>query len=103
MNVENLSYTEYTNRVAREWLKILQTDEGFDFHNLYDLLTAEGSDFFFYMSDIVSEHMGRAIDFLCYFLLLSVRTSDRLAAEFLDRAVEITKEVLEEVANEKRE
>ena len=103
MNVESLSYSEYTTKVTRAWVELLKNGMEENFHSLYELLSADGSDFFFYMSDIISENMGRGIDFLCYFLLSSVRTSGRLSQESLDKAVEITLEVLEESVNEKRE
>lgn len=103
MNVYKLSYSEYTERVALSWLKCLEGEEGSS-EAFYDLLTADGSDFFFHMSDIMSDRIGRAIDFLCYYLLLSVRvTSGKVCGECLDNAIEITKEVLEVNANEKRE
>ena len=103
MNVNYLSYSEYTTKVVRAWLELLKNGREEDKHNLYELLTADGSDFFFYMSDTMSENMGRATDFLCYFLLLSLRTSDGLSQVCMERAYEITSEVLGEIANEKRE
>ena len=103
MNVYKLSYSEYIDRVTLLWLKYLKGEEGAT-KDLYDLLTADGSGFFFHMSDIMSDRIGRAIDFLCYYLLLSVRvTSGKLSSECLDNAIEVTKEVLEVNANEKRE
>lgn len=100
MNVDDLSYSEYTEHLTLLWLKYLKGEE--DFIGLYDLLTADGSDFFFYMSDAMSEYVGRPIDFLCYFLLLSVRVIGKNAFECVHTAVEITQEVLEVMANEKR-
>lgn len=103
MNVNNLSYSEYATKVAGAWFELLKNGREEDKHNLYELLTADGSDFFYYLSDIMSEKMGRGIDFLCYFLLLSVRTSEELSQVCIERACEIASEVLEEIANEKRE
>lgn len=103
MNVYKLSYSEYIDRVTLLWLKSLEGEEDCT-EDLYDLLTADGSNFFFHMSDIMSDRIGRAIDFRCYYLLLSVRvTSVKVSGECLDNAIEITKEVLEVNANEKRE
>lgn len=101
MNVYDLSYSEYTERLTLLWLKYLKGEE--DFMGLYDLLTADGSDFFFTMSGAMSEYVGRAIDFLCYFLLSSVRVTGNNFFECVYTAVEITQEILEEMANEKRE
>lgn len=101
MKVDKLSYSEYTDRVAYLFLKYL-IFEG-DVEELNELLTADGSDYFFHMSDNVSDTLGRRVDYMCYFLLLSVRCSKEIACEAIDSAVEIAQEILEEMANEKRE
>ena len=102
MNVNELSYSEYAERVTRLWLKILRGEEK-NFVGFYDLLTADGSDFFFYMSSEMTDIIARPIDFLCYFLLLSVRVNDKMSDMCLDMALETIKDALEEIANEKRE
>lgn len=103
MKVYDLSYSEYTERVSDLFLKYLIHDEEERKEELYNLLTADGSDFFFHMSYTISESIGRAIDFLCYYLLLSVRvTSGKESDVYLAIAIEIIQEVLEEIANEKR-
>lgn len=101
MKVDKLSYSEYTDRVAYLLLKFLN-HEG-DVEELYKLLTADGSDYFLHMSDILSDTLGRRVDFMCYFLLLSVRYPKEIACEAIDSAVEIAQEILEDMANEKRE
>ena len=100
MEVYELSYSEYTERVAYLFLKILNNEE--DFEKLYNLLTADGSDYFFYMSDILSDILRRRVDFICYFLLLSVRCPDEITLKDLYTAVEIVQATLEEMSNEKR-
>ena len=102
MKVYDLSYSEYTERVAYLFLKSLCHEEEC-MEELYKLLTADGSDFFLHMSDILSDILGRRGDFLCYFLLVAVRYPKEISCEALDNAVEIAQEILEEMANEKRE
>ena len=102
MKVYDLSYSEYTERVAYLFLKSLNQEEE-NVKELYNLLTADGSDFFFHMSVIVSDIMGRRIDFMCYFLLLSVRVPTEISSKALNSAVEIAQKILGEMANEKRE
>ena len=98
MKVYDLSYSEYTERVVGLFLKYLSNDEKESKEELYNLLTADGSDFFFHMSFRMSDRIGRAIDFLCYYLLLSVRvTSGKESDECLVIAIEITQEILEEI------
>lgn len=101
MKVDKLSYSEYTDRVAYLFLKFLNY-EG-DVEELYKLLTADGSDCFLHLSDTLSDTLGRSVDFMCYFLLLSVRYPKEIACEAIDSAVEIAQEILEDMANEKRE
>ncbi len=105
MKVYDLSYSEYTERVTYLFLKLSSNKaEEKEVGELYNLLTADGSDLFMDMSDIMSECIGRAIDFLCYYLLLSVRvTSGKERGECLDNAIKITEKILEVNANEKRE
>lgn len=100
MNVYDLSYSEYTERVASLFLKFLNHEEGAE--GLYNLLTADGSDFFLHMSDTLSDTLGRRGDFLCYFLLVSVRCPKEISYEAFDNAVEIAQEILEDMVNEKR-
>lgn len=100
MKVGELSYSEYVERVAYLFLKFLNHEE--DAEGLYNLLTADGSDFFLHMSDKLSDTLGRRGDFLCYFLLVSVRYPKEISCEAFDNAVEIVQEILEEMANEKR-
>lgn len=97
MKVYDLSYNEYTERVVDLFLKYLSHDEEESKEELYNLLTADGSDYFFHMSYKMSHCIGRGIDFLCYYLLLSVRvTSVKESDEYLVTAIEIIQEVLEE-------
>lgn len=100
MKVYDLSYSEYTESVADLYLKYLFHNEEESKEELYNLLTADGSDFFFHMSFTMSDRIGRVIDFLCYYLLLSVRVTP--GKECLAIAFEIIQEALEEIANEKR-
>lgn len=101
MKVYDLSYSEYTERVTYLFLKFLSTKEE-EVKELYDLLTADGSDFFLDMSDMLSDSLGTRVDSMCYFLLLSVRCYEEIACEALDIAVEIAQEILGEMSNEKR-
>ena len=101
MKVYDLSYSEYTERVAYLFLKSLNHEENME--ELYNLLTADGSEFFLHMSDILSDTMGRRVDFMCYFLLLSVRYPTEISSVVLNKAVEIAQEILEAIENEKRE
>lgn len=97
MKVYDLSYSEYTERVTDLFLKYLSHYEEESKEELYNLLTADGSDFFFHMSYTMSHRIGRGIDLLCYYLLLSVRvTSGKESDECLVIAIEIIQEVLEE-------
>ena len=97
MKVYDLSYNEYTERVVDLFLKYLSHDEEESKEELYNLLTADGSDYFFRMSYTMSHCICRGIDLLCYYLLLSVRvTSVKESDEYLVMAIEIIQEVLEE-------
>lgn len=103
MKVYDLSYSEYTECVSDLYLKYLFHNKEESKEELYNLLTADGSDFFFHMSFTMSDRICRAIDFLCYYLLLSVRvTYGKESDVCLDIAFEIIQKVLEEFANEKR-
>lgn len=102
MKVYDLSYSEYTERVAYLFLKSFNHDEE-NVKELYNLLTADGSDFFLHMSDTISDILGRRVDLMCYFLLVSVRYPTEISSEALNGAVEIAQEILGEMANEKRE
>lgn len=102
MKVYDLSYSEYTERVAYLFLKSLRHEEEC-MEELYNLLTADGSDSFLRMSDIVTETQGKAIDFICYFLLISVRYPKEIAREAINNAIEVAQKILEGMANEKRE
>lgn len=103
MKIYDLSYSEYTDRVSDLYLKYFFHNEEESKEELYNLLTADGSDFFFHMSFKMSNRIGRAIDFLCYYLLLSVRvTPGKESDECLAIAFEIIQEALEEYCNEKR-
>lgn len=102
MKVYNLSYSEYRERVTYLFLKILTNKEEGEVEELYNLLTADGSDFFLNMSDMLSDSLGTRVDSMCYFLLFSVRCYEEIVYEALDIAVEIAQEILGEMANEKR-
>ena len=101
MKVYDLSYSEYTERVAYLFLKSLNHEEE-NVKELYNLLTADGSDFLLHMSDILSDILGRRVDLMCYFLLLAVRYPKDISLQALNGAVEIAQEILEEMANEER-
>ena len=106
MKVYDLSYSEYTERVACLFLKSLISEEEEReeiVKELHNLLIADGSDFFLQMSDALGDILGRRIDFMCYFLLLSVRYPKEIACEAIDSAAGIAQKILEEIANEKRE
>lgn len=103
MKVYDLSYSEYTERVACLFLKSLNSDEEEIVEELYNLLIADGSDFFLHVSDILSDTLGRRVDLMCYFLLVSVRYPKDIAFVAFNNAVKIAQNVLEDIANEKRE
>ena len=102
MDLYDLSCTEYTERVVYLFLKSLRHEEEC-MEELYNLLTADGSDSFLHMLDIVTETQGTAADFICYFLLISVRYPKEIALEAINNAIEVTQKILEDMANEKRE
>lgn len=102
MKVYELSYSEYAERVSYLFLKFLNNEQEC-VEGLYNLLTADGSDVFLHVSDILSDILGRRCDLLCYLLLVAVRYPKEISCEALDNAVEIAQKILEEIANEKRE
>lgn len=103
MKVYDLSYSEYTERVACLFLKSLNSDEEEEIvEELYNLLIADGSDFFLHVSDILYDILGRRVDLMCYFLLVSVRYPKEIACVAFNNAAEIAQNILEDIANEKR-
>lgn len=102
MKVYDLSYSEYTERVTCLFLKSLNSDEEEIVEELYNLLIADGSDFFLHVSDTLFDILGRRVDLMCYFLLISVRYPKEIACVAFNIAAEIAQNVLEDIANEKR-
>lgn len=102
MKVYDLSYSEYRERVTYLFLKILSNKEEGEVEELYNLLTAYGSDFFLDMLDMLPDSLVTRVDSMCYFLLFSVRCYKEIACDALNIAVEIAQEILGEMANEKR-
>lgn len=95
MKVYDLSYTEYRKRVTSLFLKILTNkEEEREVNELYNLLTADGSDFFLNMSEMLPDTLWTRVDSMCYFLLLSVRCYEEIADVAFDIAVEIAQEIL---------